>query len=109
MTKASLFAVCSIAIAYATATAQSTGWQLSLGHTQIAIWPGVPPDAVEIPRAETATLTDRPVGGRPYVYVENVSRPTMTVYSPKGKNTGVAAVVFPGGGYHLLAIDLEGT
>ena len=33
----------------------------------------------------------------------------MTVYSPKGPNTGVAAVVFPGGGYKILAIDLEGT
>ncbi|HYW42129.1 MAG TPA: alpha/beta hydrolase [Bryobacteraceae bacterium] len=33
----------------------------------------------------------------------------MTVYSPKGKNTGAAAVVFPGGGYQVLAIDLEGT
>jgi acetyl esterase/lipase len=38
-----------------------------------------------------------------------VSRPTMTVYSPKGKNTGAAVVVFPGGGYQILAIDLEGT
>jgi acetyl esterase/lipase len=43
------------------------------------------------------------------VVVDNVSRPTMTVYSPTGKNTGVAAVVFPGGGYESLAIDLEGT
>jgi acetyl esterase/lipase len=33
----------------------------------------------------------------------------MTVYSPKGSNTGVAVVVFPGGGYTDLAIDLEGT
>ncbi len=33
----------------------------------------------------------------------------MTVYPPKGKNTGVAVVVFPGGGYEMLAIDLEGT
>jgi acetyl esterase/lipase len=33
----------------------------------------------------------------------------MTVYSPKGKNTGAAVVVFPGGGYKILAIDLEGT
>jgi hypothetical protein len=29
--------------------------------------------------------------------VDNVSRPTMTVYSPEGKNTGAAVVVFPGG------------
>src|SRR6185436_17347879 len=34
---------------------------------------------------------------------------TMTVYSPKGTNTGVAVVVFPGGGYNALAMDLEGT
>ena len=33
----------------------------------------------------------------------------MTVYSPEGKNTGAAVVVFPGGGYEDLAIDLEGT
>ena len=33
----------------------------------------------------------------------------MTVYSPSGKNTGAAVVVFPGGGYQDLAIDLEGT
>jgi acetyl esterase/lipase len=33
----------------------------------------------------------------------------MTVYSPNGKNTGAAVVVFPGGGYLDLAIDLEGT
>ncbi|MDF2384042.1 alpha/beta hydrolase [Nostoc ellipsosporum NOK] len=41
--------------------------------------------------------------------VKNVSKPTMTVYSPKGKNTGVAVVVYPGGGYNKLAINLEGS
>ena len=49
------------------------------------------------------------VAGRPVVGVGKVSQPTMTVYSPKGKNTGAAVVVFPGGGYWALAIDLEGT
>ena len=33
----------------------------------------------------------------------------MTVYSPGGINTGAAVIVFPGGGYNVLAIDLEGT
>jgi acetyl esterase/lipase len=33
----------------------------------------------------------------------------MTVYSPTGKNTGAAVVVFPGGGYWVLFMDLEGT
>src|SRR5947207_7254027 len=49
------------------------------------------------------------VGGRPWVYVDRVSQPTMTVYPPAGRNTGAAVVVFPGGGYNVLAIDLEGT
>jgi len=49
------------------------------------------------------------VAGKPCVRVDNVSQPTMTVYSPKRTNTGVAVVVFPGGGYMCLAIDLEGT
>jgi acetyl esterase/lipase len=41
--------------------------------------------------------------------IKNVSIPTMTVYSPEGKNTGVAVVVFPGGGYRALAIEMEGS
>ncbi|MGC2273257.1 MAG: alpha/beta hydrolase, partial [Candidatus Sulfotelmatobacter sp.] len=45
----------------------------------------------------------------PWTYISNVSLPTMTVYSPIGENTGAAVVVFPGGGYQILAIDLEGT
>src|SRR6185295_4712365 len=49
------------------------------------------------------------VAGKPFVFVVNVSQPTMTVYAPKGTNAGVAVVVFPGGGYNALAIDLEGT
>lgn len=52
---------------------------------------------------------EKPVGGKPWFYVSNVSRPTMTVYPARGTNTGAAVVVFPGGGYSILAIDLEGT
>jgi hypothetical protein len=40
---------------------------------------------------------------QPWVLVDNLSQPTMTVYSPKGTNIGVAVVVFPGGGYWALA------
>ena len=47
--------------------------------------------------------------GVPWVAACRVSQPTMTVYSPNGTNTGVAVVVFPGGGYQCLAMDLEGT
>src|ERR1019366_8291092 len=91
-------------------SAQPPGWQPSPGHTQVPIWLGTVPDAQSVAGPETATTkSEPPVGGRSWVYVSNVSRPTMTVYSPKGKNTGTAVVVFPGGGYEILAIDLEGT
>jgi acetyl esterase/lipase len=53
--------------------------------------------------------TNHPIAGRGVTLTYNVSRPTMTVYSPKGANTGAAMIVFPGGGYQLLAMDLEGT
>ena len=33
----------------------------------------------------------------------------MTMYPPRGRHSGVAVVVFPGGGYQFLAMDLEGT
>lgn len=75
------------------------------------IWPGVPPHPQQTARAESVatTTSDHLVAGRPWIYISNVSRPTLTVYSPTGKNTGAAVIVFPGGGYQILAIDLEGT
>jgi hypothetical protein len=74
------------------------------------IWPGAVPDAVPVAGPEdTRTVKDPLVAGRPWVQVGKVSRPTMTGYWPNGKNTGAAVVVFPGGGYWILAIDLEGT
>ena len=86
-------------------------WQPTPGHTQIAIWPSAVPDARPMNGPETAkaTGTDEYVAGKPWLYVERVAQPTMTIYSPHGKNTGAAVIVFPGGGYEILAIDLEGT
>jgi acetyl esterase/lipase len=101
VTKTLIFAL-GVVFAPGSLLAQKPGWQPSPGHTQIPIWPGTPPDAQFGPPPNTETM---PEPGE----VDNVSRPTMTVYSPKGKNTGAAVVVFPGGGYDILAIDLEGT
>ena len=90
--------------------AQTNVWQPSPGHTQVPIWPGAVPDAQAqlVPGPEYVTNVVSPAGTR-WVAIGNVSQPTMTIYSPKGKNTGVAMVVFPGGGYQCLAMDLEGT
>jgi acetyl esterase/lipase len=110
MTSRLLLCVC-VASGFQALSAQSTAWQPSPGHTQIPIWPGVPPNAQAVPGLETVASagSQKLVAGRPWTYLENVSRPTITVYSPSGKNTGVAVLVFPGGGYRILAIDLEGT
>jgi acetyl esterase/lipase len=93
-------------------SAQTAVWQPTAGHRQVLIWPGAAPDARPVVKPESVETDTDPkelVAGRPWVYISNVSRPTMTVYSPMGKNTGAAVVVFPGGGYEELAIDLEGT
>ena len=65
------------------------------GLAQVPIWPNTPPDAQPAPGPETEGT--------------NIVRPTLTVYSPEKGNTGVAAVVFPGGGFVGLAIKEEGT
>jgi acetyl esterase/lipase len=108
--KALVFGLC-VVFAFGGVRAQTAAWQPSAGHTQVAIWPGAAPDAQPVagPEAAETSGKDFLVAGRPAVGVSNVTRPTMTVYSPEGKNTGAAVVVFPGGGYQELAIDLEGT
>lgn len=106
-----IFALCAV-FASGYLSAQTNVWQPSRGHTQIPIWPGTPPDAQHLPGPEyavTGTSNKPQFAGKPVTGVHNVSQPTMTVYAPKDKNTGAAVVVFPGGGFEVLAIDLEGT
>ncbi len=107
-----IFALC-VVLAGCRLSAQQTTWQPSPGHTQVPIWPGRVPDPQPVAGPELAKTAgkDSLVAGKAWTYVDPVSRPTMTVYSPNGimKNTGAAVVVFPGGGYQILAIDLEGT
>jgi acetyl esterase/lipase len=76
------------------------------------LWPGIAPGdkgglGQEI---DTTTAKDNLIAGRSVIRLGNVSDPTITVYPPtQGKDTGAAVVVFPGGGFHILAMDLEGT
>ncbi len=105
-----LFIVLCIVISFGGLSAQQAAWQPSSGHTQVRIWPGAAPDQQPVAGPETTTTETKDlVGGRPWTYISNATLPTVTVFSPIGKNTGAAVVVFPGGGYQELAIDLEGT
>ena len=89
--------------------ARAAVWQPSPGHRQIPIWPGAVPEAAPITKPEFVERSENLVAGKPWLDVQEVAQPTMTVYSPQGTNTGAAVIVFPGGGYMILAIDLEGT
>ncbi len=91
--------------------AQKPAWQPAPGHLTLDLWPHGAPGTTgtSVPEIDTTTAKDRLVAGKPVIRLGNVSTPTLTVYSPTRKNTGAAIIVFPGGAYHILAIDLEGT
>ena len=91
--------------------AQQPAWPPSSNYTTLELWPHGAPGAQPNPATEmnTTTAKDHVVAGRPVYRVGNVSRPTLTLYPAKANSTGAAVVVFPGGGYRILAIDLEGT
>jgi acetyl esterase/lipase len=78
----------------------------------IPLWPGEAPGETGSVGTEQDTTkpTDNQVAGKRLIRLGSVSTPTITVFpAPKDKNTGAAAVVCPGGGYGILAWDLEGT
>jgi hypothetical protein len=100
---------CVVVFTFGYLDVQASGWQPSAEYTQIPIWPGTVPDSQIINGAENVSMTKELYGGKPCTVVKNVTQPTMTVYTPKTTNTGIAIIVFPGGGYKKLAIDLEGT
>ncbi|HEY1950265.1 MAG TPA: alpha/beta hydrolase [Bryobacteraceae bacterium] len=78
----------------------------------IPLWPnGVPgPKFVPGPEHDTTIAKDNLVAGKPLIRLGNVTKPSLTFYpASKQNNTGAAVLVFPGGGYSILALDLEGT
>lgn len=86
-------------------------WQPANGGMQVPLWPAdfplAKPDTGDHPEA---TGNGSPlVGGRKWYWASYVTRPTMTIYRPKGRNTGTTMMVLPGGGFHAVATDLEGT
>jgi acetyl esterase/lipase len=95
----------------ATLFAQAPAWQPAPGHLTLPLWPNGAPGASPnpLPEVDTTTAKDNLIAGKPLVRLGNVATPTLTLYTPRANNTGAAVVVFPGGGYRILAIDLEGT
>jgi acetyl esterase/lipase len=77
----------------------------------LPLWPGGAPEPYHGgPEQDITKPSDALIAGKPLMHLTNVSKPTLAVYPPpSGKNSGAAILVFPGGGYRILAYDLEGT
>jgi CubicO group peptidase (beta-lactamase class C family)/acetyl esterase/lipase len=76
-------------------------------HQVLSVWPGkVPGENGQI--GEEKVQESRP-NEKPVKRLTNVSKPTITIFRPaRDKDTGAAVVICPGGGYNILAWDLEG-
>ena len=76
---------------------------------EIRLWPKSVPgkeSKLEAERDMTKGSDDK-IAGRRLIRLGNVSEPTITVYpAPKEKAHGGAVLVCPGGGYHILALDV---
>lgn len=78
---------------------------ISAQHTVLPLWPNDIPNQRQSDEREDATLTEDGI-----LWITNVQTPTLEVFLPTKRNaTGQAVVIFPGGGYHGLAYDWEGT
>jgi acetyl esterase/lipase len=79
-------------------------------QTTLPLWPPAtpgPPPPTD-PETDTTKPTDNFISGHRTARLTNVTAPTLSVYPPHDHNTGSAALVFPGGGYQILAWDGEG-
>ncbi len=72
------------------------------------VWPDkVPGELGDIDEEQYQPPSDK---GKQVKRLMNVTKPTITVYRPtKETDTGAAVLICPGGGYNILAWDLEGT
>lgn len=87
-------------------------WEAPDGLRQVPIWPHAAPDMAGVaikPESVLVAETPEALTGSRSEAIFDVSVPTMTVYPPRGRNTGAAMIVFPGGGFRALVITLEGT
>lgn len=71
--------------------------------TILPLWPGTIPNRIETDEMEQHDKSD-------ILRISKVQEPSLEVFLPsKANSIGKAVLIFPGGGYHILAYDWEGT
>ena len=70
------------------------------------LWPATPPgdEKLKLPEEKWVPGKETP----PVIRVYNTAVPTLSLYKAKNPN-GTCVVIFPGGGYNILAYNMEGT
>ena len=87
----------------------------SSANQVISVWPDAPPawDSPSEEEKDTTGSDGRKVADQPVIRLGFVSKPELHVYRPAKVNpsdsTETAVIICPGGGYSILAWDLEGT
>lgn len=78
-------------------------------HNPILLFPnGAPGETRKMKQVDD--YSGNKVAGCPVLRISDVSEPTLTFYpAPANENTGATIIVNPGGGYNILAYNLEGT
>jgi len=73
----------------------------------VELWPGGAPgaDKVTVHEEIVERLPDGPMRDR---FVQHVTRPLLTLYTPKVAYNGITMLIVPGGGYVRVVIDKEG-
>ena len=76
-----------------------------------SIWPQSPPEwkAPDEQERDTTGPDGRLVAEKPVIRLGFVSDPELHVYRASGSSGDTAVLICPGGGYNILAWDLEGT
>ena len=75
-------------------------------HEMIYLWPGKVPGEVKEKTAPSVDTSQKDA----IIRFSEVTNPALEVFLPKpGTNNQSAVIVCPGGGYQILAYDLEGT
>lgn len=86
--------------------------QITPAAEVIKLWPEKSPGIFSTngPEKDITKPTDRLIAGQKIIKLANVSSPEIHVFLPPEKTrNGSAIVICPGGGFNILAWDLEGT
>ena len=104
---ATIFLCCFLAaVALAQAQVTAPANENTAAPEVVPIWPGAAPGSEAWTQKETETV----IPGTQIRIVQNVTRPTLTVFLPEpAASTGTAVIICPGGAFHFLTMDDEGT